>query len=473
MNIAIIIGISEYNNLNDLPGCKNDAECIQEIIQKSNKYDQILYISNQLASAQIKDKLTDFVSEHKNKEVSELVFYFTGHGEFWNEEFYYLLSDYAEDRRKQTTLQNNEIDTYIKAIGPKLVVKIVDACQSGKNYIKDANSLEKYFKKAGNKFKKCYFLNSSLNNQSSYQSDDISAFTSSFVRSIKEHGSNEIRYKDVIDYISDDFENEPSQTPYFVTQADFTEKFCSINQTLRDYLNNLSFEKTGLNEEEAAKLSIVDLVREQAKNYATKEEAILLVEELAEFIGSINCPQQLDDLFTLETNFLENYGWAINRDSIGKWLDENEHDYFAKSKRIQVKKNEDSNPFLSFQGPNFLIRPDDKDYKWVRDGFKSLVELPYYTIVFDMNSKFPNVDSYSARIVYFLSKKQIIYFYLISNYEERNWDEISLNKEAEWFYTEHSLTDKEDIQAGISNIFDKLTSKIEKDLRDIFKSKEE
>lgn len=478
MNLAIIIGVSEYEDKgNNLPGCKKDAKSIHEIIQKSGKYDHLLYINEKLSSAEIKDKLTEFVSEHKKKDVNELVFYYTGHGEFWNDEFYFQLSDFNETKRKQTTLQNNEIDTLIKAIGPELVVKIIDACQSGKSYIKEAKSITKYFEKTGGNFNKCYFLNSSLNDQSSYQTDVISDFTSSLIRSLKEHGSNEIRYKDVIDYISDEFESNPSQTPFFVIQADLTEKFCSINASLREYLDKITFDEgTTSKGDKKDEISLVEKVKKQAENYSSKDDAIKQVENLGKFVTSIKCPNELEELYEISISTHDDYGKIVKRNVIGKWLDDKDHEYFAKSKHTRERKDRFTNPLGAFaiQPSRLLIGTESNDeYELVRDGFESEVDLPFKTIVFDLNSKFPNLQSYSSRIVYFLSKRQIIFFYFITNFEEKNWDERRLNGEIEWFYSEHSITKKEELESGINRIFTKLIETVKKDLNESFASKEE
>lgn len=242
MNLAIILSVSEYtDSMNNLPGCKKDADCINNIITKTSKFDEILFINDKLSSGKVKEKLTTFISEHKNKRIDELFFYYTGHGEFKNNEFYYLLSDYNQIKKNQTSLQNEEVDSLFRTLNPDIVVKVIDACQSGKAYIKEAGAITKYFQKTINRFNRCYFLNSSLKDQSSFQTEVISDFTLSFINSIKEHDTNEIRYKDIIDFISDVFEKNTLQTPFFVVQADYTEKFCVINKTLKEYLNSLDW----------------------------------------------------------------------------------------------------------------------------------------------------------------------------------------------------------------------------------------
>lgn len=44
MNLAIILSVSEYtDSMNNLPGCKKDADCINNIITKTSKFDEILF----------------------------------------------------------------------------------------------------------------------------------------------------------------------------------------------------------------------------------------------------------------------------------------------------------------------------------------------------------------------------------------------------------------------------------------------
>jgi hypothetical protein len=237
MNIAILIGISEYTNgIQVLPGSKNDVIQFENLIKNTKKYDDILTISENTESSKVKDKLTSFINDRKGKNIEEVLFYFSGHGDFVNDEFYYILSDFNFDKRTQTSLQNSELDNLIKSLSPRLVIKVVDACHSGVNYIKDIKALDTYIKSTSNQFNNCYFLYSSLNSQSSFQNDNFSFFTLSFLNSVKAFKETDVRYKDIIDYISDEFSSFPEQTPFFVTQADFTELFCTKNEQLNKFL---------------------------------------------------------------------------------------------------------------------------------------------------------------------------------------------------------------------------------------------
>lgn len=473
MNIAIIIGVSEYKNVaNNLPGCQKDAKTIHDIMVKTGKYDEILYINEKFESAIVKERLTEFISNHKKDDISELLLYYTGHGEFYNNEFYFQLSDYDEHKRKQTTLQNEEVDSLIKTLSPNLVIKIIDACQSGKSYIKEANGISKYFEKTQERFNRCYFLNSSLNDQSSYQTDIISDFTKCFILALKNHSSSEIRYKDIIDFISDEFENNVSQTPFFVIQADYTEKFCSIDTSLKEYLEGLNFNNKAEEKDKVEEISLLDKIKKQAENYIGKEEALLLVTELYKETMKFSLEGDLESVFELKISFHEDYHPIVKKNVIGKWLDDNEHDFFAQSKHNKVRKDRFTNPFGAIQGVQLLGQQNDDDYEWIMDGFDLDIEVPYKTIVLNLNSKFPNIDSFTCRIIYLLSKREFAFFYFITNFEEKSWDKRVLNINIEWFHSDYPITQMDEVIVGLKKIFDTYQSKVNKYLQETFNKKE-
>ena len=475
MNLAIIISVSEYvDSKNNLPGCKKDAECINSIINKTNKFDEILFINEKLSSGKVKEKLTAFISEHKSKKVDELFFYYTGHGEFQNNEFYYLLSDYNQDKKNQTSLQNEEVDSLFRTLNPELVIKVIDACQSGKAYIKEAGAITKYFQKTIDRFDRCYFLNSSLKDQSSFQTDEISDFTLSFINSIKEHDTSEIRYKDIIDFISDDFEKNTLQTPFFVVQADYTEKFCVINKTLKEYLDVLDTTNISQTDTKELELTLLDKIKKQASEYFTKEQAIQLVNDIQIELSQYKLNSELNEIYDSNIIFLENYDGIVNKNTIGKWLDENPHEYFAKSNHTRERKDRYSNIFGNVATAVSLLNPNanDDNYEWVRNGFEIEVEVPYKTIIFTLDSKFPNIESYTARIIYLLSKKQIRFFYFLTNFETKNWDEKKINTKIEWFSSEYPLKDKAKIIGGLHKIFNELSDKAKKEIEEKFSNKE-
>ncbi|MDB5282172.1 MAG: hypothetical protein JWO06_1247 [Bacteroidota bacterium] len=451
MNVAIVIGVSKYvDSKNNLPGCKNDAEAIYRILQKTDKFENILYINEEETSSKTKELITNFILANKGKQIDELLFYYSGHGEFTNEEFYYILSDFDAKKRKQSSLQNSEVDDLIRTLSPHLVVKIIDACQSRTTYIKESNVLSKYFNESKQGFKKCYFLNSSLNSQASYQDKELSYFTFSFIKALKEHKTDEIRYKDIIDVISDEFESVQDQTPFFVIQADLTEKFCFFSKGLREYLNPFTQTKINITEPKSKPLSIADLVKQDAKNYIDKEGALQTLEFIHNKFASLKLSTEISELFTLGITFLEDYKNVPEIDVVGNWVEKNSNEYF-------VTLIED-------------MQYDEDGTLYPINVLQWTVETPFKAISIDIISQFPNLENYNCTIVFLLSKKSIRFFYFITNYIEESWDNKSLNtKNLKWTTIEQKIADKSSITEGVEKIFNGIQSRIDKELTEKFK----
>lgn len=88
MRLAIVIWVSKYKNFSNLNQCKNDSNIINEIISLSELYDDILLIQKDTASGHIFNELDKFVDKYKNKEIEEVLLYFSGHGLMKNDEFF-------------------------------------------------------------------------------------------------------------------------------------------------------------------------------------------------------------------------------------------------------------------------------------------------------------------------------------------------------------------------------------------------
>ncbi len=448
MNIAIIIAVSNYTNKsNNLPGCKNDAEAINQILKKTEKYDDILYLNNNETSAKTKELLSNFILKCKGNVINELFLYYSGHGEFSNDEFYYILSDFDSKKKNQTSLQNGEIDDLIRTLSPELVIKVIDACQSGTTYIKEGDVLNKYFNNSKKGFNKCYFLNSSLNNQSSFQNEHLSFFTFSFIKALKEHKTKEIRYKDIIDVISDEFTENQDQTPFFVIQADLTEKFCSFSTDLKEYLASLTVPYSNDEETKEATHTLSDLVKKDAKDYVDKQGALNAIEFLQTEVKSISLSSELVELFNLEIIFHQDYKLIPHTKVIGKWLNDNKNEYFTK-----------------------IVYEDKIDYETGEEyttmtGFDLKFETSFKAISIEVTGLYPNLASYQCNIVFLISKRLITFFYFVTNYIDESWEIKNLNsKGIKWLYTERKITDKDEIAKGIELIKQKIESTIREEL---------
>jgi len=453
MNIAIVIGVSVYaDSHNNLPGCKNDAEVINNILINSGKFNNVLYINESETSAQTKELITNFISTNSNTEIEELFFYYSGHGEFINDEFYYILSDFDSKKRNQTSLQNTEIDDLIRNISPSLVIKVIDACQSGTTYIKDISVINKYFNESKTSFKKCYFMSSSLNDQSSYQDKNISFFTSSFVKSIKNHTSSEIRYKDIIDVISDDFAETKEQTPFFVIQADYTERFCTIGEKLKLYLTTIDKKDS---KQKAKHSSLVELVKKDATEYADKTEALAMLALLKDKFELLKLDDNLNDIYDINVKLLDDYTGVPQKKTIASWLEKNKGEYFTTTTYETVYDEYD----------NELE---------VISGFDLKLDTPFRTISVDVIGKHLNLTKYNCTIIFFLSKRYCRIFYCINNYIEQGWDSETLNqKNIKWVTMDFKIKGKDNVINAISTVKRDIQKRVMDELKEKYNIPEE
>ena len=76
--------------------------------------------------------------------------------------------------KKQTTIENTELDNWIRLLNPALTVKIIDACHAGVQYIKDPEVFKDFLNSTPKSFNSFYFLFSSLKEQYSYQDKRLS-----------------------------------------------------------------------------------------------------------------------------------------------------------------------------------------------------------------------------------------------------------------------------------------------------------
>ena len=116
----------------------------------------------------------------------------------------------------------------LKTLTPKLMIKVVDACHAGVSQIKEADALSKQLQASKGSFSDCYFMFSSQSSQSSLQDSKLSDFTEAFVEACATFTGQDIRYKDIVDHISDAFVGNADQTPTFVIQAPCVEIFARL-----------------------------------------------------------------------------------------------------------------------------------------------------------------------------------------------------------------------------------------------------
>lgn len=344
MNLAVVIGVENYvdSKYDNLPACKNDARVINQVLGNVKQFDDILYINDESSGNDAKRSIASFVDKHKNNEVNEFVFYFSGHGERYDNDFFYLFSDFTGQRRETSGLRNSELDQWFKTISPSLCVKIVDACFSGTQYIKSEGTTEDNLKGSAMKYglNDVYFWCSSRDNEVSFAGEHFSVFTESILNAITNF-EGETRYRDLMDSVADEFSNHGRSLPIALIQGTTIDKFGYISKETHSIIHDaFGLEHDGKNSEEAdCGGEKSDLISKNAFDLAIERSSELCFEEddLKEFLDIFveevsEWPESIRKVYEVSVN-KDVPSFAIpNSKKIGEWIESNsEKGFFAKA----------------------------------------------------------------------------------------------------------------------------------------------
>src|SRR5207245_351786 len=94
-----------------------------------------------------------------------------------------------------------------------------------------------------------------------------------FVTACTGFRGTEIRYRDIVDHISDAFATNPDQTPTFVIQAPCVEVFCTIDKMIRKLLASPnSRDRRASASAPPLASAIAQAIKSRAEDFCTKEE---------------------------------------------------------------------------------------------------------------------------------------------------------------------------------------------------------
>lgn len=489
MKAAILMAQSDYQNVNKLPACKNDLTHMTNLIEETHSYDKVIIIDDKTSTASdAKDKIIQFVETSKGEQLDEIFLYFSGHGDFDGKEFYYVWSDYLNTKKRQTCLQNSEIDALIKQLSPKMVIKVVDACHSGIPYVKDNDSMAKFLTSSEKDFNKCYFLFSSQNDEYALADSNASYFTDSFLQSMNQDIGKKVRYKDIIDYISDYFDQNGKQTPFFVTQADFTDVFCIITEQIRELVKGINaVPRVGPAAALPAKSSLFEIIKKDSEKYVPYNvvtDCLTMMHDEAQKAKPLG---DLSECFTVEIENVETYEQIPQIKNIASWINKQGSEIYAdvnyedETYTERVPKN---NYFSSLAisasiWKNYDINSSDNYEVVTRTrrsprAFVHKFDLPYKGIIITYKALLPNLLNYSFFIIPLLSRTKLHLFVTKVNYIRTTWDEQKIdNNSAKWAYVMLNYSDKEvkdKINELLNNTFH---NEIKEELNTRFGKKEE
>lgn len=225
-NIAILIGNTSYQTLGRLDCCSADVLAMRELLDATGKFEHIEVIVDRDSSS-LKECIRTAVDSVAR--AAEVFFYFTGHGYQSEADFFYCATDFTAKRPNETGLSNAELHTLLRSPEAELVVKVIDACNSGTLLVK-SDDFSVVTAKQG--FKNLIQIASCLDSQNSLAGEPLSPFTERFRAAALRKPEGVIYYADIINTLRDDFLENTAQTPHFVSQGTGREEFVADAQRL-------------------------------------------------------------------------------------------------------------------------------------------------------------------------------------------------------------------------------------------------
>ncbi|MBU3653874.1 MAG: caspase family protein [Limnohabitans sp.] len=231
MNLAVIVSVSDYQTASALPGCKLDGQYMQQLLQLTGKYEEILVLDQSPHTADIRMAMHDWAQRHQDQLIDEVFWYFTGHGLYCGDARY-CGSDYAPQLPESTSLSNQEVDHLLRLVSPRVVVKVIDACQSGAPYIKSPSPA---FQQALERSRLESFISmcSCTREQSSYARLFGSDFTLAWLDAVVQRKSGLVSYRQIEHHLIQHFKKRSDQTPFFVKQGIGHDVFCRITPEMQ------------------------------------------------------------------------------------------------------------------------------------------------------------------------------------------------------------------------------------------------
>jgi hypothetical protein len=218
-NVAILAGNTEYRSLPELECCHADVAAMKELLDATAKYDTIEIIENADAN-ELKARIRATID--KVELPTELFFYFTGHGYGYEDEFFYCATNFDSNRPNETGLSTTDLHTFLRLANADLVIKVVDACNSGTHLVKADIGITSQNKHG---FRNLIQISSCLDFQSSLTGTPLSLFTEKFRNAALSKTDGVVYYTDLIAALRDEFISNDAQIPFFVSQYTGREEF--------------------------------------------------------------------------------------------------------------------------------------------------------------------------------------------------------------------------------------------------------
>jgi hypothetical protein len=133
---VLLIGVSAYRYISQLPKPATDAQDLYEVLPRSGYYASNIHIllNDEATKPRINDELSWLARSASNSD-STVIIFFSGHGiqqigGFWPGE-YLCPIEAKPDQNKDTLINNDELTRAIQAIRSARLIVFLDACHAG------------------------------------------------------------------------------------------------------------------------------------------------------------------------------------------------------------------------------------------------------------------------------------------------------------------------------------------------------
>lgn len=483
-NIAILIGIADYSNETKLPPCEADVDLMADIVVKSGKYAEHLILRGSPKSIEGKEKLAQFIRSNEGQEIDELFFYYSGHGSRHADDFLYLFSDFNRVRLEQTSLRNSELDSMLRSLKPKLAVKVVDACQAGTEYIKSDSDLQGILEKSStDSFGKTYFLFSSSQTQASVALTDFSVFTRSFAEAVAQYQNSEVRFRDIMAYISDDDQVKKYQTPLFIQQANNTEVFCLVTVEIAQAISTrFSAQPPAAGSKDLVAQPIpmptlgdriVAAARMKSANYCDKDEAQASLQAFIDAMEQHSWRSPINALYAASSSRQADNSQLPGMTAIGEWLKKSPGEYFAgltyreeeyeARERIEIEQpnifGSSYERILGGFGKRFEYKPVTRT-RSVLNGLKQTAPSPCSALTIGLQPLELALPWFQLFVPFIFSKSVLTAFLRCEQEKELSWENRVLQNSGEWQTFHCGLKDKAAIAEMANSLLSSATDKV-------------
>lgn len=482
-NIAVVLAVPSYESLTDLPGCSADRDSIVAILRESGKFGHLLVVDEKLSHAEVKTKVADFFRKQQAASIGEVFVYFSGHGGVIDGDFHFALRDFDDQRPKTTSISNSELDQWARSVSPSVFCKIVDACHSGVAYIKDGESIVPILDKSKSEFNKVYFFYSSRSDQKSYATEHLSRFTEAVVRSVQEFEAPSITYNDLARSVADMFLAEPNQKPYFVTQADLTEKFVDIPNALREQLRLLVEPHDQAKADKPVRTALIPslkaAVEADAKEYLDKDKTLGFLDELRDDLAEAKFDEELDELYRLTCD--RAYNVTVGERTIAKWLS----DRLAKKFFVDLSfsyyytdwagnRLDDGEVARIRQSAGIMRGVTAAMYnrRTVLDGYVLSESARWEVLNLTAEPLYPNLPMYRLQVTYAIAPKELVVFGAVVEMLRTGWESFHPSDKIEWIIETFRKAELEEKKIS-AVLIEKLKEHVRSTLVARFQTKEE